>query len=405
LNTEQTVSQEKQSERRPKVLFTFADDRFFWSHRLSVARAVLRSGYEVVIATGVYAYGQEIQNEGFRLIPLELTRKNRSLFREFRAVRQLRRIYREEQPDIVHQVAIKAVLYGSMASMGLSGMRSVNALTGLGYLVASSSTKASFLRAIVWRAFRFVLNQPEQRVLVENQDDRNLVVNHLRIPPDKVIVTRGSGVDTELFHPTPEPGDPPVVILASRMLWIKGIREFIEAAQMLQAKGVRARFVLAGDSDPNNPSCVPRDQLRHWQESGIVEWWGHQRDMPQVFKEASLVCLPSHGGEGVPKVLMEAAASGRAIVTTDVPGCREVVQHGVNGLLVPAGQAAYLAVAIEQLVNDPEGRRQMAARSRQMAVDEFSEIAVIHQTLVLYDELLASRSSSLEVSAQSAHQQ
>jgi glycosyltransferase involved in cell wall biosynthesis len=403
LNMEKPAS--PQPARRPKVLFTFSDDRFFWSHRLSVARAVLRSGYEVVIATGVYAYGQQIQDEGFRLIPLELIRKNRSLLKEFRAVRQLRRIYREEQPDIVHQVAIKAVLYGSMASLGMNHMRAVNALTGLGYLVASSSAKAAFLRAIIWRAFRLLLNRPEKRLLVENQDDRNLAVTKLKIPADKVIVTRGSGVDIELFQPTPEPAEPPVVVLASRMLWIKGIREFVEAAQMLRGKGVSARFVLAGDSDFNNPSCVPREQLLEWQKSGTVEWWGHQHDMTLVFKQASFVCLPSHGGEGVPKVLMEAAACGRAIVTTDVPGCREVVQHGVNGLLVPPGDAPSLAAAIEQLLKDPERRRQMAARCRQKAVEEFSEAAVIRQTLGLYSELLGSRSPSVPASAQSVHQQ
>ena len=405
LNMEEVPPPTQKPARRPKVLFTFADDRFFWSHRLPVARAALRSGYEVVVATGVYAYAQQIQDEGFRLIPLELVRKNRSLMKELRAVRQLRRVYREEQPDIVHNVAIKAVLYGSMAGVGLNDMRAVNALTGLGYLVASSSAKASFLRALVWRAFRFLLNHPEKRVLVENQDDRNLVVSNLRIPSNQVIVTRGSGVDTELFQPTPEPANPPVVVLASRMLWIKGIKEFIEAARLLQGKRIAARFVLAGDSDPNNPSCVPRDQLLEWQRSGIIEWWGHQQDMPQVFRQASLVCLPSHGGEGVPKVLMEAAASARAIVTTDVPGCREIVQHGINGLLVPPGEAASLAAALEQLLNDPESRRQMAARGRQMAVDDFSEAAVIRQTLVLYSELLGSRPPVVPASAQSAHQQ
>jgi glycosyltransferase involved in cell wall biosynthesis len=401
LNMEQSES--PQQTRRPKVLFTFSDDRFFWSHRLSVARAVLRSGYEVVIATGVYAYGRQIEEEGFRLISLELIRKNRSLLKEFRAVRQIRRVYREEQPDIVHQVAIKAVLFGSMASLGMNHMRVVNALTGLGYLVASSSAKAAFLRSIIWRAFRFLLNDPDKRVLVENQDDRRLVINNLKIAPEKVIVTRGSGVDIELFHPTPEPEDT-VVVLASRMLWIKGIKEFVEAAQMLRGKGVSARFVLAGDSDLNNPSCVPHERLLDWQKSGIIEWWGHQQDMPQVFKQASFVCLPSHGGEGVPKVLMEAAACGRAIVTTDVPGCREVVQHGVNGLVVPPQDTASLAAAIERLSNDPEARRRMGEASRQKAVEEFSEEAVIRQTLVLYRELLGPGPSSVPASAQSAHQ-
>lgn len=365
----------------------------------------MRNGYEVVVATGVYAYGQQIQDEGFRLIPLELIRNSRSLLREFRALRQLRSIYCQEQADIIHQVAIKAVLYGSIAGLGMKKMRAVNALTGLGYLVASSSAKAAFLRAIVWRAFRFLLNDPDKRVLVENQDDRNLVISRLKIPAENVIVTRGSGVDIELFQPTPEPEGPPVVVLASRMLWIKGIKEFVEAAHMLRAKGVSARLVLAGDSDVNNPSCVPREQLLEWQKLGIVEWWGHQADMPQVFKQASFVCLPSHGGEGVPKVLMEAAACSRAIVTTNVPGCREIVQHGVNGLVVPPEDAVSLAAAIEQLVNDPEARRHMAAQSRRKAVEEFSEEAVIRQTLVLYSQLLGSRPSSANAAVQSAHQQ
>lgn len=403
VNMEQSASPEHQ--RRPKVLFTFSDDRFFWSHRLCVARAALRSGYEVVIATGVYAYGQEIQDEGFRLIPLELIRQNRSLVTEFRAVRQLRRVYREERPDIVHQVAIKAVLFGSMASVGMNHMRVVNALTGLGYLVASSSAKAAFLRAIIWRAFRFLLNDPDKRVLVENEDDRNLAINNLKVPPDKVIVTRGSGVDIELFQPTPEPAGAPVVVLAARMLWIKGIKEFVEAAQLLRARGVSARFVLAGDSDFNNPSCVPREQLMEWQKAGIVEWWGHQKEMPSVFKRATFVCLPSHGGEGVPKVLMEAAACGRAIVTTNVPGCREIVQDGLNGLVVPPEDAAALAAALEKLLQDSETRREMGAHNRQKAVEEFSEEAVVRQTLVLYRELLGSDTSSVPISAHSAHQE
>jgi glycosyltransferase involved in cell wall biosynthesis len=390
--------------RRPKVLFVFADDRFFWSHRLPVAREALRNGYEVIIATGVYSHAQQIRDEGFRLIPLELIRKNRSLWKEWKAIQQLRRIYRTEQPDIVHHVAIKPVLYGSIASLGLAGIRTINALTGLGYLVASPSRKAAFLRMLIWRAFRFLLNRPNKRVLVENQDDRHLLVTKLKISPERVVITRGSGVNIDLFQPAPEPAGTPVATLASRMLWIKGIKEFVEAAQLLKAKGVAARFVLAGDTDLNNPSCVPRQQLLEWQNLGIVEWWGHQQDMPHVFKQASLVCLPSHGGEGVPKVLMEAAACGRAIVTTDVPGCREIVRQGVNGFVVPPGNALALAGAIENLLNDSAGRRQMAVRCREIAVDEFSEAAVVRHTLTLYSELLSSRSPSVKATAHTAAQ-
>lgn len=392
------------SARRPKLLFIFSDDRFFWSHRLPVARAALRNGYEVIIATGVYSYAQQIREEGFRLIPLELIRKNRSPWKEWKAIRQLRRIYRTEQPDLAHQVAIKAVLYGSIASLGLPAVPTINALTGLGYLVASPSRKAAFLRFLIWRAFRFLLNRPNKRVLVENRDDRDLLVAKLKISPERVVVTRGSGVDIDLFQPAPEPAGTPVVTLASRMLWIKGVKEFVEAAKLLQAKSVAARFVLAGDTDLNNPSCVPRQQLLEWHNSGIVEWWGHQQDMPQVFKQSNLVCLPSRGGEGVPKVLMEGAACGRAIVTTDVPGCREIVRQGVNGLMVPPGDAVALAGAIEDLLNDFATRRQMAIRCREIAVDEFSEAAVVRQTLALYSELLSARSPSVGARAHTAAQ-
>jgi len=252
---------------------------------------------------------------------------------------------------------------------------------------------------LVWSAFRLLLNRPNDRVLVENQDDRNLLVGDLKVPLERVVVTRGSGVDTDYFQPVPEPIGPPVVVLASRMLWIKGIREFVESAKLLRnrTKNEIARFVLVGDTDEYSPACIPRRQLLEWQSCGIVEWWGHQQDMQEVFRQASIVCLPSLGGEGVPKVLMEAAASGRAIVTTDVPGCREIVRDGINGLIAEPGNAASLAAAIAHLLDHPASRLQMGANGREMAVKEFSEAAVIRQTLELYGELLNSRVPTVQV--------
>lgn len=373
---------------RPKLLFVFSDDRFFWSHRLPVAEAALSRGYEVVIATGIYQYAEEIRDKGFRLIPLKLTRKTGSLLTELGAARQLKKIYAIEQPDIIHQVAIKAVLYGSIAAFGRPTVPTLSALTGLGYLAASSSAKAAVLRSLVWRAFSVSFRRPQQFVLVENEHDKELLVSKLGVSSQKIVVTRGSGVNVKVFLPVPEPSGAPVVVLASRMLWIKGVQEFVEASRMLRMRGVSARFVLAGDSDPNNPSCVPREQLLDWQASRTVEWWGHQQDMPGLFKQLHLVCLPSHGGEGVPKVLMEAAASGRPIVTTQVAGCRDIVRDGINGLVVEPKNVPALAEAIEKLVNDKASRQQMGAHGRQIAVSEFSEEAVIHETLELYSRLL-----------------
>jgi glycosyltransferase involved in cell wall biosynthesis len=374
-----------------KLLLVFADDRFFWSHRLALARAALLGGYEVVVATGVYRYAREIEDLGFRLIPLKLHRGTGSPLSEWAAVRQLKRIYSRERPDLIHQVAIKAVLFGSIAAFGGARIPIINELTGLGYLAASSSLKAALIRSAVWRALRFFFGHPQRMILVENSQDKELLVNKLTLPERKVMITRGSGVDLDVFQLTPEPPAVPIVLMASRMLWIKGVLEFVGAAQMLKKKGVLARFVLAGDSDSNNPSCVPRAQLVEWQASGAVEWWGHLQDTPRLFRQASLVCLPSHGGEGVPKVLMEAAASGRAIVTTAVPGCRDIVRDGVNGLLVQPKDPIALAQALETLLNDASLRSKMGKRGRDIAVREYSQEAAVRETLDLYDRLLRSR--------------
>lgn len=381
-----------------KLLFLVHEDRFFWSHRLAIARAAQRNGYEVIVATRVHSYAEQIREEGFRLIPLRLVRESYSPLNELRAIRQMRQIYRTEDPDIVHHVALKPVLYGSISALGRKNIRAINALTGLGYLVASSTRKARFLRLVIWNFFRLFLNKPHQRVLVENPDDKQLLIEKLKVSPERIALIRGSGVDLSRFQPTAEPSGTPVVLLASRMLWIKGIREFVEAAKMLRSKGLNVRFVLAGDSDPSSPSSVPRQQLLEWQSSGSIEWWGHQPDMPRIFEQANLVCLPSHGGEGVPTVLMEAAASGRAIVTTDVPGCRDIVRQGINGRVVPPANSAALAEAIEELLKDPAIRLQMARRGREIVVNEFSEEMIAEQTLALYSELLRSRSPRVDKS-------
>ncbi len=382
----------------PKLLFVVAEDWYFWSHRLPIARAALRNGYEVIVATRVLTYGQKIRHEGFQLIPLRLSRESYSPLSEFPAIRQLRQIYSSEHPDIVHQVGLKPILYGSIAALGHRNLQVINAFGGLGYLGASSSLKARYLRFAIWNAYRFLLNRPNHHVLLQNREDKQLMVAKLRVPVENIAIIRGSGVDLDLFWPAPEAAGAPIVLLAARMLWNKGIEEFVEAALILRTKGVTARFAMVGDTDLGSPSAIPRQQLLDWQGSGVVEWWGHQEEMPRIFKQANLVCLPSHGGEGVPKVLLEAAASGRAIVAADVPGCREIVRPGINGMLVPPRNPVALAAAIEELLRDPERRLQMGGRGREIAANEFSEETVVHQTLALYRELLASHVLRLEPS-------
>ena len=370
-----------------KLLLLITEDRFLWSHRLPIARAALKAGYEVIIATRLTGDAQKIRDEGFRLIPLRLDRQSYAPLNELRAIRELRQIYAAENPDIVHHVALKPVLYGSVAALGRKNLKIVNALTGLGYLATASSLKARFLRLPIWNSLRFLLSRPNQQVLLQNQEDKQLLVSRLNISPEKITIIKGSGVDMSLFQPTPEPAGIPTILLASRMLWIKGIVEFVQAAKLIRSKGIQVRFVLAGDTDLRSPSAIPREQLLEWQASGAVEWWGHQPEMSQTFWQAHIVCLPSHGGEGVPKVLIEAAASGRAIVTTDVPGCRDIVRQGVNGILVPPKDATSLAKALGELLENPSLRQRMGSRGREIAASEFSEEVVVRETMALYREL------------------
>lgn len=370
-----------------KLLFLVTEDWYFCSHRLPPARAAKAAGYEVVVATRVNRHGGAIIAEGFRLVPIGLRRRSRNPLRELAAIAEIVGIYLRERPDVVHHVALKPVLYGSIAARIARVPSVVNALAGLGFVFSSKTLMARLLRAFVVRVFRVLLNSGRGVLIVQNPDDMAMHVTGGMVAPERVRLIRSSGVDIERFAPTPEPVGTPVVMLPSRMLWGKGVGEFVESAQLLRARGVVARFVLVGDSDLENPAAIPVAQLESWRDSGVVEWWGRREDMPQVLAQASIVCLPSAYGEGVPKVLLEAAACGRALVATDAPGCREIVRHGENGLLVPLRDAMGLAQAIEKLLGDPGMRAAMGKRGRRLVEAEFSEGKVAEQTLAVYREM------------------
>jgi glycosyltransferase involved in cell wall biosynthesis len=300
-------------------------------------------------------------------------------------------LYRKEKPDLVHHVAMKPVLYGSLAARLTGVPRVVNAFAGMGYVFTSDKPMAHLLRPVIGSAFRGLLNSRRSRLILQNQDDRAMFIRRRFINEERIRLIRGSGVDTAVFSPTPEPSGIPVIMLASRMLWDKGIKEFVEAARQLKDRGIDARFVLAGDTDPHNPSAIQKEQLTAWHTEGVIEWWGHREDMPTVFSESHIICLPSYYGEGVPKVLIEAAASGRPIVTTNTPGCREIVRHNENGFLVPPRDSKSLADAIKRLIENPELRAKMGKRGCEIAVAEFSEEIVVKQTMAVYGKFLSQK--------------
>lgn len=370
---------------KKKILFLVSEDWYFCSHRLPLARAARDAGFDVVVATRIRMHGAAISAEGFKLIPLALERKSRNFLHELLAIFAIFKIYRTERPDIVHQVALKPVLYGSISAYLARVPLVVNALAGMGYVFTSDQFLAKALRPVVRILFGVLLNRQNSKVIVQNPDDRAMLIG-MGIKKERICLIRGSGVDTVRFSPKQPPGGPPVVMLASRMLWDKGVREFVDAAKDLKDKGVQARFVLVGESDPDNPTAVSKDILDAWQKEGAIEWWGHKENMPEVFSQAHVICLPSYR-EGLPMVLLEAASCGCPIIATDVPGCREIVRDGVNGLLVPPRDHIALAGALIALIENAQLREEMGRRGREIAVAEFSVEKVVSGTLPIYREL------------------
>lgn len=372
----------------PRILFLVTEDWYFCSHRLELARAARAAGFAVTVVTRVQAHADVIQREGFKLVPIALERRGSNPLKELKAIMQLARIYRSEQPDIVHHVALKPVLYGSVAARLAGVPHMVNALAGLGFVFSSERPLARLLRPLVKAAFRLLLNRRDSRVILQNRDDLALLTGSGVLAPGRVVVIRGSGVDLERYAPLPEAPGIPVVLLASRMLWDKGVGEFVEAARRLREGGVAARFVLVGEPDEGNPAAVPEARLLEWKQAGIVEWWGRRDDMPEVLAQSHIVCLPSYR-EGLPKVLLEAAACGRPIVASDVPGCREIVRHEENGLLVAVRDPAALADALRRLIGDADMRRRMGRSGRAMVEADFSVQRVVRETLDVYGGLLS----------------
>jgi glycosyltransferase involved in cell wall biosynthesis len=374
-----------------RVIFVVNDAPFFLSHRLPLAEGARRAGYEVHIATPDHPARWAIMEQGFEFHPIPMSRSGAGLVGEFRTLRALFGLYRALQPDLVHHVTHKPVLYGSVAARVLGVPAVVNAVSGLGYAFIAEGAVAEVRRRLMLALYRVALGHPNSGVIFQNPDDVALFRAAKALSGARVVLIPGSGVDLDQFYPVPEPEGCPVIVLPARMLWDKGVGDFVEAIRILKGRGVEVRALLVGDPDPGNPRSVDRERLIGWAREGIVEWLGHQTDMPRVLAHCHIVCLPSSYREGVPKTLLEAAAAGRPVVTTDVPGCRDVVRDGENGLVVPPREPALLAQALEALLGDRTLRLQFGASNRARAVVEFGVDRVVEGTIDLYRELLPSR--------------
>lgn len=370
-----------------KLLFLVTEDWYYFSHRHALAVAAIRAGYEVILATRVSRFSERITADSITIIPIAMRRRSLNPLRELGALIELMRIYRRIRPDVVHQVGLKPVIYGTIAARLACVPAVVNALGGLGYVFASGDRLARLLRLPVCWMLQLLLNRRSHRLILQTAHDF-VVLRDIGVRSKTMVVIRGAGVDLDQFTLVPEPPGPSVVLMACRLLWDKGVGDFVDAARHLRSHGVMARFVLVGEPDPDNPKSIPLETVRQWQAADDIEWWGHRDDMSAVFAQSAIVCLPTVYGEGVPKVLIEAAACGRPIVTTDMPGCREIVRHGENGLIVPVHDIDALAQAIMDLLKDGDRRREMGRHGREIAEREFGIQTVIGQTLSLYESLL-----------------
>lgn len=373
-----------------KVLLFANTDWYLYNFRLALAKAIRQLGIEVVLASPPGDYGPRLQAEGFRWIPVPMNRRSLNPWSEVKLILALASIYRSEKPDLVHHFTIKSVVYGSIAARLAGVAHRVNAITGLGHVFISKSIRARLLRPMVRLLIRFALFAPKGRLILQNGDDRDLFLENKLVDASQIRIIRGSGVNTSRFvqlDRNDNSGGPLRVLLATRLLWEKGVGEYVEAARLLKNEFSHIEFLMAGSPDDGNPASVPSETINGWASEGTIIPLGHMDDMASLLSKVDVVVLPSYR-EGTPRILLEAAASGLPLVSTDVPGCREIVASNVNGLLVPAKDSKALAEAIKYLVDNPEERVRMGLAGRKKVLEEFDERIVIQSTLGVYRELL-----------------
>lgn len=372
---------------RPRLLFLASEAVYFVGHRLSLARRARDAGYHVAVACRATADAAgRIADEGFTVLPITWRRDALSPIDLTRAVRELRGIYRAWHPDVIHHVGLLPIVLGAMAAAVVPRAGIVNAFTGLGYLFSDPSPKTRVIRLLIGPVLRRLLARGNSVTAVENEDDARFLRDSGFAAVDRLVVVRGSGVDLEAFYAQPLPeSHPPAIALVGRMLKMKGIETAAAAFELLAARGVPAHLFLAGKPDPGNPTTIPEARLSEFNDLSNVEWLGHVDDVRTVWSRAALCLQPSFGGEGVPVSLLEAAACQRGAVASDVPGCRDVVRSGVNGLLVPPGDPVALADAVEHAIADRERLAAWGRASRALVASAgFDNASVGNAMLDLY---------------------
>ena len=374
-----------------KFVFYANTDWYLYNFRLSTAQRLQADGHEVVMLSPPGPFGGRFAARGFRWITLPMDRASLNPLREAVTFKHLVKVLRREKPDLLHNFTVKCAVYGGAAARLAGVPATVNAVAGLGYVFTSNSVKARCLRPMVQALMRGTLDHRRSLLILQNPDDAEVFRRSRLVSRDRIHVIRSSGVDVSRFRPSSMSGrDGRLrVLLAARLLWEKGIQEYVDAARQLKGQGRDIEFVLAGAPDPGNPRSVRDEQVQRWAEEGVITWLGHVEDMPALLSTIDVMALPSYYREGVPKSLIEGAAAGLALITTDQPGCREVVtRHGYDGLVVPPRNAAALAALVARLDDDRELLARLGAKAREKAIGEFDERSVIQRTMDVYERLL-----------------
>jgi len=367
------------------ILFIVSEDWYFASHRLHLAHTAVEKGFSVTLLTNVSKSRSLIEASGVKIIDWRINRSGLNVFLDIKAIRKISQVIRQCNPDIIHAVAIKPVVYSALVSLTSGVKIRIFALGGLGFSFSSNKTLAKLLKPILIFVLRILLKGSRTRLILQNQDDHELFLRKNIIKSDKVRLIRGSGVDTKKYYPNKLDNDPALVILPARMLWDKGISEFVACAKKFKENRINARFCLIGNPDNYNPESIPLKKLKEWSDKGIVEWWGQQDNMNKVYSQSTIVCFPSYR-EGLPMSLLEAASCALPIVAFDVPGCREIIKDGVNGFLVPFKDTDAMYSAILKLLNDSNLRDSMGHSGRALVIKEFSKEIIQLQTMKVWNE-------------------
>jgi len=373
--------------RQPCLTILVNRDQFFLSHFLDRALTARDAGYRVHVLCPDTGRRCDIEAAGLQFWPLPMSRHGTGLVDVLRTIWAIRCAYMEIQPDVIWQIGLKPLMLGTVAAKLAGVHRIVNAPVGMGFVFSSNRLKARLARAPVKFALKRLLNPQGSKVVFENPDDLDEMRNWRAVRSQDAILIRGAGVNLKVYTSVDEPNSVPIVLLAARLIWEKGVGEFVSAARVLRNRGIKARFQIAGGIDRDSTSAVPEEQIAGWVKEGLIEWLGPRNDMPQVLAASHIFCLPSWYREGLPKVILEAMASGRPVIATNMPGCREAVRDGENGLLVAPRDVSALVEALAALLTDPAMRQRFGRCGRELAKAEFSTERVCQETLRVFDQV------------------